>query len=196
MNTILFNNQPLILSQTDLPCLIHGTTGTGASLFTMTLVAQLFRQGRKILALCGYPLTLTEFIQQTQTTDYLSVTESTDRALFPRTGALFLTKENTEVFLELLATLPDIKERILLIKNIDLFSESIFDQVRHFPNLIVSGNVETCMYREKIITTPYEIKCIFSPLAGFSLIKGGEYEGSVFGHLTGGIKVAISPDTA
>ncbi|MFC1751507.1 hypothetical protein ACFL2V_22310, partial [Pseudomonadota bacterium] len=66
---ILLNQSPLSVSKSNLPFLIHGQDGKGASLFTVTLVAHLFKQNHKIIFLSGYPMARDELLDQIGTQD-------------------------------------------------------------------------------------------------------------------------------
>jgi hypothetical protein len=45
---------------------------------------------------------------------------------------------------------PDFSERIIFVKNIELFSEALFDLVLPRDNIILSGNVDECVAKWKI----------------------------------------------
>ena len=51
MNKILVNQEELYITEKDLPILIHGEDGSGASLYTVTLAVNLFSQDSPIVFL-------------------------------------------------------------------------------------------------------------------------------------------------
>lgn len=63
---ILLDNNEINFSETDLPILIHGKehSGAGASLFTVSLMANLYIQGSKMLFLSGYHMARDELLAQ------------------------------------------------------------------------------------------------------------------------------------
>jgi len=61
---ILLNNSEFLFSIDLLPCLIHGRAHEGSSLFTVTLIASLYKQGYKVLFLSGYPMARQELVNQ------------------------------------------------------------------------------------------------------------------------------------
>ncbi|MDO8269661.1 MAG: hypothetical protein Q7T54_03260, partial [Candidatus Levybacteria bacterium] len=64
MNTILLNGNVYHFSESSLPILIHGEDHAGSSLFTISLLADLYIQGSKILFFTGYHFAKDEFIKQ------------------------------------------------------------------------------------------------------------------------------------
>lgn len=158
MGIIVTNNTPFDFSALDLPCLIHGKPKEGASLFTMCLAAQLCKQGEKLLVLCGYPQAKAEFIRQ-MGTDSLSQSRAT-----------FFTKENFAGFVEYTALHSNTHDRILLIKNFELFSAQILRQTQKFRGVLLSGNLDECGYGTAIEASWYSTQIYFSkPLANRKL---------------------------
>ena len=63
---MLFNERELHFAKSDLPLLIHGDDGYGASLFSVSIMADLYAQGANIVFLCGYDMARDQFVLQTQ----------------------------------------------------------------------------------------------------------------------------------
>ncbi len=147
----------LNLTKKDLPILIHGEDKLGASLYTMSLAANLHSQGNKILFLCGYAQAREEFTKQ--------VGEFDD-------SATFFVKEGVENFKN---TLPQSGDRIVIIKNIELFDENIFKLIKGAQNLIVSGDVGRCSFGKALTKETFATKVFFSELDGFDVPKLEKY---------------------
>jgi len=61
---ILLNNEVYHIGEDGLPCLIHYAPKAGGSHFSVTMVADLFLSGSKILFLTAYPMAKDNFFQQ------------------------------------------------------------------------------------------------------------------------------------
>ena len=150
---LLLNNSPWNFTVDDLPCLVHGKDKVGSSLFTVSLVADLYSQGSKFLFLSGYHMARDEFISQTREPENTILIEdqsSIQSAESKRT--IFIPRERMELFIKAIERLTDIQDRIVLIKNFDLFDESIFKAVEKNNKLILSGDLDKCLYKEKVIS--------------------------------------------
>ncbi len=59
---ILLDGKAFRFGEGDLPCLVHGKDGMGASLFTVSLMAGLHKRGFKLVFLSGYPMARDELV--------------------------------------------------------------------------------------------------------------------------------------
>lgn len=129
---ILLNNKSFNYSVNELPCLIHGKEKMGASLFTMSLVADLYTQGYKLLCITGYPMAKDEFLSQTGAEDEtISISNVINQTTELNKKALFVTKENPLAFIQLTKMMSDINERVILLKNIDLLNKDVFEAAKN-----------------------------------------------------------------
>ncbi len=101
---------------------------------------------------------------------------------------IFLLKDSAKLLEELTGELNDLSKRIVLIKNIELFDETINFSLSDMQQLIVSGDIEQCTYKTKLLINKYKSSIYFSPLAGITLpplqhysgyLKSTEFEGVV-----------------
>jgi hypothetical protein len=65
MDTILLNEVTYDVSSSLLPCLISYADKTGGSHFSITLLAQLFDAGEKVILFTAFPMAKDNFLQQT-----------------------------------------------------------------------------------------------------------------------------------
>src|SRR5688572_20800369 len=98
MKTIYLDGDELHFGAEDLPVLIHGADSSGASLYTITLAADLYASGTGFLFLCGYPMAEQEFTRQVGA---------------PDARAAFYTQEHVAEFQERAAA----GDRIVIVKN-------------------------------------------------------------------------------
>ena len=167
MNTILLNGHEFHFSKGNLPILIHGEDHAGASLFTVSLVADLYAQGSKILFLSGYPMAKDEFIKQ--------VGEIKDDQV------IFLGGNESLNFLKKVQDLEDIGERVILIKNIDLFEQEVFESVINKDKVIISGDIEKVAYRNRLFEKNFRTKIFFSPASFAQIPDLQKWEGYLNG---------------
>lgn len=145
---ILLNNQVFHFTKSDLPILIHGEDGSGASLFTICALADLYFQGSKVIALTGFPMAQKEFEKQIGSNENVQ----------------FFTKEKIDEFIDLVSKTSDIIDDIVLMKNIELFNEEIFNTIKNFNNLILSGDINKCSFKDKLLQKHVNTKIYFSQL--------------------------------
>lgn len=158
---ILLNNNDFRFKRTDLPCLIHGREHSGSSLLTVVLVAKLYKERCKILFISGYEMARQEFINQIkekQNIFYFDEESITKDAV--NSQVVFIKKENIYLLEKINLSLADIKERVVLIKNIDLFDESVYSPFRKHKSLILSGDLDNCCFAKDIVQKKFK-SCIF-----------------------------------
>lgn len=148
LKKILLDNLEFHFTKSYLPTLIHGEEHVGASLFTLTMLADLYTQGSKVIALTAYPMAIEEFDKQTGSDENMQ----------------FFTKEKTDEFINCVSETSDIDDYIILIKNIELFSEEVFNSAKNLNNLILSGDINNCSFKDALLLQPFTTKIYFSPL--------------------------------
>jgi hypothetical protein len=166
MNRILVDGEEKEFIKESLPILIHGEEGSGASLYTVSLVANFYQQGFPVLFLCGFSMAEEEFAKQVGK-------EYGDKARF-------FTQEKVEVFKKILAS-ENTNHVVIVIKNIELFAEDVFDLVSEKQNLIISGDVNKSGIKNKILEEKFTTQIYFSPFESIELPALNKYEGFVIG---------------
>lgn len=192
---ILLNDTELQFDRGNLPCLIHGEAHVGASLFTVSLIAKLYSQGEKILFLSGYPMARQEFIDQIERKeDVILAEQDISIEKLADTKVIFVARENTNMFIKLASSLPDVKERVVLIKNIDLFDREDYLPVKDFENVVLSGDLDKCRYKDLILEKKFKSTFLFSKTASinFDLPNLNKFEGCFInsGNAGGIVKLA------
>lgn len=159
MNKILLNGKELSLTESILPMLVHGEDKSGSSLYTISLAANFYSQGSKLLFLCGYTQAPEEFTKQVGSFD---------------NSVSFFVKERAEDFKKKLSKTND---EIVIIKNIELLTEDIFNLVTGVQKLIISGDISRCSFKKKILEEPFATKVYFSGLESSDIPKLEKYSG-------------------
>lgn len=165
--TIMLEGKNFNVTENHLPTLIHGEDHQGASLYTISFAANLCTQGLKLVALSGYPMALEEFQKQ--------VGDLGDKAIF-------YTKDKVAEFL---SHIEKINGEIVLLKNVDLFNEDVFNQVSKAKKYIISGDISKCIFKEKILAKNFSTKVFFSKLDEVELPALNKYEGFL---MSGGVE--------
>ena len=192
---ILLNNTELQIDKSNLPCLIHGEAHVGSSLFTVSLIAKLYSQGEKILFLSGYPMARQEFIDQIERIDDVILAEKNiSNEKLTNARVIFVARENANLFIKLASNLSDIEERVVLIKNIDLFNKETYYPVKDLEKIVLSGDLNECSYKELILEKKFKSTFLFSKtlLINFDLPNLNKFEGSFIdsGNIRGVVKLA------
>ena len=160
-DTILLNNQPYHIQEADLSCLIHYGEKSGGSHFSVTMIADLFLSGSKILFITAYPMARENFMKQVagheEKVDYVTHADQID----PGKQAIILESGNEELFLDAVNKLPDVEEHVIFIKNMEVFSDAVFDACLGLPKIILSGDLDRCVAKERIVQTKFTTTVLF-----------------------------------
>lgn len=164
VDKILLNTESYSFTETDLPCLITYGEKMGGSHLSITLVAQLFSQGSKILFLTAYPMARENFLEQigedqSRITFVNSVSDLQESLTAP---VILLESGNESLFLEAVKRISNIREYVILVKNIEKFNSDVFDAILDFKKIILSGNIDECVAKEAIAKKKFETIIAFN----------------------------------
>ncbi len=143
---ILIDNKIANFTESDFPMLISGAEKSGASFFSICLLADLFKKNIKTLLFSAYTMAKEEFKKQTNSNGNDSIIESGDE----------------KTFLKLLKDVSDLSERVLLIKNIDNYSPALFKAVKALKLVIFSGDIDKCKFADNLLKNDFTTKIFFS----------------------------------
>ena len=172
---ILLDNKKINFSIGDLPILISGRENTGSTLFSICLLANLVNSGQKVILFSAHPAAKEEFRNQ--------VGANLNRALI-------IDSENEDDFIKILKHIPDLSERIVLIKNIDSYSLKLFNATKDLKLVIFSGNLDACKFADDLLKKNFREKIFFSfsekvPLEDLKSLP--KYSGKIIGDKFNGI---------
>ncbi len=192
LNKILLNNEQYESSEADLPCLITYGEKTGGSQFTMTLTSNLFLGGSKILILTAYPMARDNFMEQIQGREgdvaYVESVEQLEQNKDAQ--AIILKSGDEELFLRVVSGLEDIGERMILVKNIEVFNEKVFSFILGFQKIILSGDIDECEAKDLIMVSKFRTVVAFSKpkvKLPFELPELQKYQGYFWGEARKGV---------
>lgn len=145
---ISINNEIVNFSKDDFPVLINGADKSGASFFSIILLANLFKDGNKVLLFSAYPPAKEEFRKQLGN----KINED----------SLIIESGDEDSFINELDGIRDLSERIILFKNIENYSQKLFDKLKNQKLIIFSGNVDSCEFGEQLSNKNFNTKIFFS----------------------------------
>jgi len=168
---ILLDNRILKIEEKDLPCLVSYDKKVGGSHFTISMVANLFLKGSKIIFLTAYPMAKDNFLQQTKGKESEINYITNEKQFDTDAQAIILESGNEKLFWKIIKRIDNLQKHVVLIKNMEMFSNEILDFCLKLQKIIISGDIDKCsnkQIREKkfkttIIFTKPEIKLPFNP---------------------------------
>lgn len=167
---ILLGGNQKHFDKNDLPMLIHASAGSGGSLFSISVIADLYIQGAKILSLTGYHMARDEFKEQTNSAeDYILVNDQSQLQEAHHKRVIFVAKETPELFIKLVKSLPDIDERVIFYKNFDLFDVSVLKVIQGLRNLVLMGDVDNTPYKDRLTPMSWASRIYFSEPTSYKL---------------------------
>lgn len=172
---ILLDDKKVKFNKLDMPLLIHGAEKTGASFFSICFLANLLKDGAKNILFSAYPMAREEFRKQINGYEK---------------DAIIIDSSDEKVLIERLKNIQNLKERVLLIKNIDNYSPDIFAAVKDLELVIFSGDLDKCQFANSIINKKFTTKIFFSSsekYPQYELSNLPKYHGKVVGDINNGI---------
>jgi len=161
---ILLNNEQHTFTSDDLPALIHGEKGSGASLFSLSLLKQLYEQGEPILVITAHDEARKELLTEVDEIDFMSVTERSQAIDAQEKQVIHLLKEHISILPDLLSLLEDFQTRIVLIKNVEEMDRNTLSLFYTHHLTVFNGDLNTCSEKEAFLQLKYNAKIFFSPL--------------------------------
>lgn len=159
---ILINDRIYRVKENDLPCLITYTEKSGGSHFSISMLVDLFLQGQKILFLTAYPMAKDNFFEQIKGHENKTYYITVEQQLDEKNQAIILESGNETLFLQALKKLDDLDERIILVKNMEVFSQAVFDACLDKQKIILSGNIDKCLAKQQIAAQKFNTIVAFS----------------------------------
>lgn len=159
---ILLNNEIYHISENDLPCMITYGEKAGGSHFSVTIAADLFLRGSKILFLTAYPMAKDNFLHQTKGFESKIAYVADEKQFNTDAQAIILESGNESLYLKAVEKLDDMRERVVFIKNIEVFSDAVFDSCLKLQKIILSGDIDKCSAKKKITDKKFKTTVVFT----------------------------------
>lgn len=139
--------RPIDLKSADWPLVIHGKPKAGSSFFTITLVADLLRRGRRVVFFCAHGQAIRALQQElalpAPMTRAKKITSSVAVQLENMQLVTFFRRPKMDM-VQSLRSLRDWSDRIVVIKNAEeILTPALWEILRPHQNLILSGDMST-----------------------------------------------------
>lgn len=150
----------------NLPTLVHGAEGTGASFFSISLAAQLHLNKQKLIMFTAYPMAKEEFFAQIgeDKTSVFCLDSISDIQKAEGFQTIIVKSGNEDLLTAFMEEFPSLLEYILFIKNVEnIKSLDVVEFAVSHPT-IVSGDVSKSSFAEVLTNGEYKTKVLLSTL--------------------------------
>ncbi len=151
-------------SEKNLPALIHYKCKEWWSHYSMVLIENLALQWSKVLLVTWYPQAKEQFYQETKKIAKNIIVANTieDIKKHRDKQVIVIHDDDEKLCLEAIKSLDDIHERIIFIKNIDIFHKRLLNTCLKYDKVILSGELDDCLAKENILKKKYNSILLFS----------------------------------
>lgn len=163
-HSILFDGGTYHFEEKNLPCLITYQDKSGGSQMSVTLAADLFLRGSKLLMLTAYPMARENFLEQVKGKEdhVFYVEKEEDLHDAQKYQAIIIKSGDAGLYIKALEVLSDINERVVMIKNMEIFDESTLVRSLSLQKIIFSGDIDKCVIKKELAEKDYKTIIIFS----------------------------------
>ena len=178
MSKVYLNDIEYIMKEVDLPCLISYGEKMGGSHLSIALVVDIFKSGSKILFLTAYSMAKDDFLDDVdiKNSEVVFVNSINDLNDSKNKQAIIFDSGNSELFLNSIKLIPDLKDRVVFIKNIETFDKNIVDVCLSLEKVIISGDVKNSKYNKEILERNYKTVINFNQTIGISSLEVSSLE--------------------
>jgi len=164
LDKIQLDDESFNTSENQLPCLISYADKTGGSHFSISFIAGLFLSGSKILFLTAYPMATENFIKQVGDSglSVVHIESESDLVGNEEAQAIMIKSGDEDFFLKVVESLSDIDQRIVFVKNIEVFKGDTIKKCLGLEKIVLSGNVDKCELKEEILNNSYVTTILFN----------------------------------
>lgn len=145
---LLINDKEVIFNKEDFPMLINGADKSGASFFIISVLANLSENGEKVLLFSAFDPAKEEFRKQLVN----SISEN----------VLIIESGDEDNIIKELDNIEDLSDRIILFKNIEEYSQNLFEKLKDQELVIFSGDIDKCIFGGKLAEVNFKTKIFFS----------------------------------
>lgn len=102
------------------------------------------------------------FLQQIKGEESKTAFITNESQLNTDAQAIILESGNEKLFLKAIEKLEDLNERVVLVKNIEVFSGAVIASCLKLQNIVLSGNLDACSMKEQICNKQYKTIILFN----------------------------------
>ena len=151
-------------SEANLPALIHYKSGEGGSNYSMVVIENLILQWSKVLLITWYQAAKDKLFTEIKAiaNDIVIVKTIDDVKKYRNTQVIIINEDNEKLCIQAIRKLDDTKDRIIFIKNIDIFHKPLLTLCLKYNKLILSWDLDTCTSTEAILKKRFNSILLFS----------------------------------
>lgn len=151
-----------IPTENDLPILIHGKEGHGASFFSVKLVAEFAKKGNPLVFWSAYHMAKDELKRELNgnVPEYVKIIENENPT------------ELDKVFSKIDSA------QILFVKNFELVPKNLIEKILERKLLIICGDLEGILTKDQVLK--FSTRIFFTPFLGIEIPKLEKYQGYIF----------------
>ncbi len=177
MRQIAINGSPAVFTTDDLPIVIHGREGSGASLFSIIAAASVCRNGDPLFFWSAYLMAKEEFRKEMVDGPTMRRIDGADE-ITGREPQVIVMENGIPEALGL--SLPKLEtQRVLFVKNFETLPETLRKELLDRKLLIIAGDLEKVLTENDILH--FKTQIFFSPYLGITLPPLEKYEGFIIG---------------
>lgn len=150
----------------NLPALVHGVEGSGASFFSICLAVQLHLNKQKLIMFTAYPMAKEEFFAQIgdDRSSVFCLDSIKDIQKAQGFQTIIVKSGDEDLLTAFMEEFPKILEYTLFVKNIEnIKSLDVVEYAVSHPS-IVSGDVSKSSFADELMQGEYKTKILLSPL--------------------------------
>lgn len=170
-NKITLDNNEFQFNESLLPCLVTGIEKSGASYLSICLISNLIQLGSKVIFFTAFPMAKEELLKQVNPKELFEVTSEDDIASIPSDFSVLVQSGNVELWQKVLQNIKALDDYVVFVKNIEEYSQLILEVIGDHKKILLSGNLEVCNYKDKVMKKDWLTRIVFNEQGFNSDIK-------------------------
>jgi hypothetical protein len=166
-------NNNIVFGSDNLPLLVSGKEGSGASFFSIALISSFFLNGKKVIFFSKSDEARNLFLElaKPEASDYVMVDQPLDILNVKKEKIVFIKSGDVDLFKEALARINDLNDRVIFVKNLEeMLDFEIFNFIFNNQKLILSGDLDRSLLSREICKIGYETKIFFSAVEKMGIV--------------------------
>ncbi len=151
-------------SEANLPALIHYKCKEGWSNYSMVLIENLILQWSKVVLITWYQAAKDKLFEEIKpiAKNIVIVKSLEDVKNFKNKQVIIINEDDEKLCLQTIKTVKDIDERIIFVKNIDIFHKPLLNECLKHKLLILSWDLDSCTSKEVMLKKRFNSTILFS----------------------------------
>lgn len=160
---ILLDGYPFDFHTWLLPCLVTGASRSGASYFSVSLIAKLIKQWLKVIFFSAYPMARDELLQQIWPGFCYEVVDAEDIVSMPRDRSILIQSGNFPLWEYVMDQIHHLNDYIVFVKNFEKYDITLLASLTQQVFFILSGNIDDCTFKTTLASMSWWSLIVFTP---------------------------------